>query len=467
VFLTAPLYRRWHLHWGATLAETAAPLPGDAFLPQAQYRSTRAITVGAPPGKVWPWLVQVGCLRGGFYSNDLLDNLGRPSAATIVPAYQHLEVGQMVPMSPSAAPSERTAFKVHSFQVNEWLLWSKPDSTWAWRLIPTATGGTRLVTRIHAVYDWRHPVGGLSALLLMEFGDFAMIRRMLRGIKARAESRNGLVRHQDAGALGENLCCRGLLGPCLDTAEHLTGHDEVGRDDRDLVNGGDPPRASALTAAEDEPCLPVAEVVKDKRPRPVDPRAEPLLPPWWQVSFGVQHEVTARLKLGDDEGATSVRGSVGDEVADHEALEFGNDVIGAGCVRREQEPVNPPRGVPPAAMPPHLHQPGPDPGRCRTDRDGMSRHGHWVTRQLIARQAAVAFLFRRAVGSAQPLQGQVASDGTSRGSRSHVTCHPAASIRFAGPLRRGQARLRQASPDGPPEVRDERPGRGAFDPIRQ
>lgn len=49
VFLTAPLYRRWHLHWGATLAETAAPLPGDAFLPQAQYRSTRAITVGAPP----------------------------------------------------------------------------------------------------------------------------------------------------------------------------------------------------------------------------------------------------------------------------------------------------------------------------------------------------------------------------------------------------------------------------------
>ena len=68
-------------------------------------------------------------------------------------------------------------------------------------------------------------------------------------------------------------------------------------------------------ATEDEPCLPVAEVVKDKRPRPVDPCAEPLPPPWWQVIFGVQHEVTARLKLGDGEGAAGGRGSVGDEVA--------------------------------------------------------------------------------------------------------------------------------------------------------
>jgi hypothetical protein len=177
------------------VVETTESLPGDVFLPRAQYRSTRAITINAPPEQVWPWLVQVGCLRGGFYSNDLLDNLGRPSAATIVPAYQHLEVGQLVPMSPSAAPSERTAFKVHSFQVNEWLLWSKPDSTWAWRLTSTATGGTRVVTRVHAVYDWRHPADGLSAVLLMEFGDFAMIRRMLRGIRARAESRYSLARH--------------------------------------------------------------------------------------------------------------------------------------------------------------------------------------------------------------------------------------------------------------------------------
>jgi hypothetical protein len=88
-------------------------------------------------------------------------------------------------MSPSATASERTAFRVRSFAVNEWMLWSKPDSTWAWSLTPTSTGGTRLVTRIRALYDWQHPLAGL---VLMEFGDFAMLRRRLRGIKARAKS---------------------------------------------------------------------------------------------------------------------------------------------------------------------------------------------------------------------------------------------------------------------------------------
>ena len=186
-FLTAPLYRRWHLRWGATPAEATTSLPGDTLLPRAQYKSTRAITIDAPPGAVWPWLVQVGCQRAGFYSNDLLDNLGHPSATTIVPSLQHLEVGQWVPMSPAATPTDRTAFKIHSFKLNEWLLWAKPDSTWAWQLTP-ADDGTRLVTRIHAVYDWRNPPMALLGVLLMEFGDFAMLRRMLRGIKSRAES---------------------------------------------------------------------------------------------------------------------------------------------------------------------------------------------------------------------------------------------------------------------------------------
>jgi hypothetical protein len=187
-FLTAPLYRRWHLHWGATRAEVDGSLPGDALLPHAQFNATRAITIDAPPNAVWPWLVQVGCRRAGWYSNDLLDNLGHPSATTIVPNLQHVEVGQWVPMSPTSSPSERTALMVHSFEVNKWLLWTKPDSTWAWQLTPTDDGGTRLVTRINAVYDWRHPLMAVLGVLLMEFGDFAMIRRMLRGIKARAES---------------------------------------------------------------------------------------------------------------------------------------------------------------------------------------------------------------------------------------------------------------------------------------
>ena len=196
-FMTAPLYRRWHLRWGATPAEVAAALPGDALLPRAHYRSTRAITIDAPPDAVWPWLVQVGCLRAGFYSNDLLDNLGHPSATTILPELQDLQVGNWVPMSPAATPTDRTAFKVHSFEENAWLLWTKPDSTWAWRLSPADASGTRLITRIRAVYDWQHPLTALLGVVLLEFGDFAMLRRMLRGIKTLAES---LAREADPAA---------------------------------------------------------------------------------------------------------------------------------------------------------------------------------------------------------------------------------------------------------------------------
>jgi hypothetical protein len=189
LFLTAPLYRRWHLRWGATPQEVAAALPGDVLLPHAQFRCTRAITIDAPPNEVWPWLVQVGCLHGGFYSDDLLDNLGHPSAHEIVAELQELEVGQWVPMAPRP-PSEVTALRVEGFEVNRWLLWRKPDSTWAWTLTDLGNGSTRLVTRVHAVYEWKKPLSALLGVLLMEFGDFAMMRRMMRGIKARAETPN-------------------------------------------------------------------------------------------------------------------------------------------------------------------------------------------------------------------------------------------------------------------------------------
>ena len=92
-------------------------------------------------------------------------------------------------MSPSATPTDRTALRVHSFAVDRWLLWTKPDSSWAWQLTSTGEGETRLVTRIHAVYEWKaHPLMALFGCVLMEFGDFAMLRAMLRGIKHRAEA---------------------------------------------------------------------------------------------------------------------------------------------------------------------------------------------------------------------------------------------------------------------------------------
>jgi hypothetical protein len=83
--------------------------------------------------------------------------------------------------------SETTAFKVKAFETSEWLLWEKPDSTWAWKLVALPAGGTRLITRLKQRYQWESPAMAVFTLILLEFGDFPMMRRVLRGIKARAE----------------------------------------------------------------------------------------------------------------------------------------------------------------------------------------------------------------------------------------------------------------------------------------
>ena len=185
LFLVTPLLRRWHLRWGARVEEVAEIMPGDERLPIAQFNATRAIDIAAPPEAVWPWLVQVGFGRAGFYSYDLLDSLGHPSADDIRQEWQNLVVGSWVPMSPT--PSETTAFRVASFELNRWLLWAKPDSTWAWCLRPTSNGGTRLIARLRCFYDFRRPFLALFTVLLIEVGDFAMFRKMLLGIRDRAE----------------------------------------------------------------------------------------------------------------------------------------------------------------------------------------------------------------------------------------------------------------------------------------
>jgi hypothetical protein len=184
LFATAPVVRRWHQRWGATDAEVDATMPGDDLVPGCQYRITRALTIAAPPEKVWPWLVQVGFGKAGFYSNDLLDNVGHPSADSVIEQYQHPQLGDWVPMFSKV--NDTTAFRIAQTEAPHLLVWAKPDSTWAWRLMPI-DGGTRLVTRLRIRYRWSRPVDALLSIALNEFGDFPMMRKMLLTLKERAE----------------------------------------------------------------------------------------------------------------------------------------------------------------------------------------------------------------------------------------------------------------------------------------
>jgi proline iminopeptidase len=84
------------LRWGASDEEVAGPYPGDGLVAGGERGATMAITIEAPPEQVWPWLVQMGGDRGGWYSWDHLDNGGRPSAREVHPEWQDLVVGDHV-----------------------------------------------------------------------------------------------------------------------------------------------------------------------------------------------------------------------------------------------------------------------------------------------------------------------------------------------------------------------------------
>ena len=146
LFAFAPFYRRWHLRWRATDAEVAGAMPGDELVVEPSFNATRAIMIDAPPEAVWPWLVQIGYGRAGFYSYDLFDNAARPSAERILPEHQQPKVGDWVPMASKV--NETTAFKIKALEPNRWMLWAKPHSTWAWKLLPLDGGRTRLIARL-------------------------------------------------------------------------------------------------------------------------------------------------------------------------------------------------------------------------------------------------------------------------------------------------------------------------------
>lgn len=180
-------YRRWQLCWGATPAEVAETLPGDDMCPTPRVCFTRAITVSARPGEIWPWLVQVGFGPDGRYAYD---------ASDVPPAdpTRHGRFRSRVADDDSAPPStieegsggRPTVLHISSFQRPEWLLWETAWGSWVWVLHPIDERTTRLITRGR---QRLHIEPGLPrGVLPTEDADFRLVRKMLTGIKRRSEA---------------------------------------------------------------------------------------------------------------------------------------------------------------------------------------------------------------------------------------------------------------------------------------
>ena len=180
--------RRWMARWGTTSSELTRVMAGDALLKEYAYSGTMSVTVDGRPEHIWPWLVQMGYRRGGLYSYDWLDRvfgfLDRPSATRILPEFQHLAVGDRIPVG------RGTNWPVASIEPGRALVLDMRNTggfDWVWQfgLYPVGEGRTRLVSRSRArpLSVWGWPL-----LFAIEPAGFIMTRRMLLGLKQRAET---------------------------------------------------------------------------------------------------------------------------------------------------------------------------------------------------------------------------------------------------------------------------------------
>ncbi len=178
------------LRWGATDAEIADAMPGDSLSSRPTFLATRAITIDATPERIWPWLVQMGYGKAGFYGYDILENLGSArgirSASHIVPELQRIAAGD--PLRLSAAGG----LIVNAVAPNHYIVWSgtsgRYPGAFTWALYPVDASHTRLVSRIQWSHHWTQPLL-LVMDLFTEFTDHLAVRKILHGVKDRAERR--------------------------------------------------------------------------------------------------------------------------------------------------------------------------------------------------------------------------------------------------------------------------------------
>jgi hypothetical protein len=177
--------RDWVLTWGATAEEAARPLPGDDLLDAADIVATRAIGIEAPPSAIWPWLVQMGPGRAGAYTYDWIENLfglNMHSAEQIHAEWQNLKVGDVL-----RSREDRPGMRVEILDPERTLSNRSEAGDWVWTFVLVPEDGTtRLISRNRIVLKVA-AAGQRLGSLVMEPGSLIMERKMLLGIKRRAE----------------------------------------------------------------------------------------------------------------------------------------------------------------------------------------------------------------------------------------------------------------------------------------
>jgi len=195
--------RPWQLRWGASEREVRSSLPGDGVIPRPTSETTRAITIETPASYIWPWIAQLGAGRGGFYSYDWLENLAGLDIHTvdeILPQFQHPVVGDAIPFGKGVAvpiirvEHERALVVGASIDMQTGLPFTpggpEPERfvamTWSFVLRPIDEHATRFITRFRLE---QRPRGFRASYypLMIELPHFVMERKMLLGIRDRAE----------------------------------------------------------------------------------------------------------------------------------------------------------------------------------------------------------------------------------------------------------------------------------------
>jgi len=175
------------MRWGATDEEAARTLPYDDLVTNPTWSLTRAVTVEVTPEEIWPWLVQVGWGRAGWYGYDWADNGLKRSAWEIMPERQHLQIGTKFPMSPWSA------MYCGDFDEPRWILLRMGNESgtsdigsFLYYLDPIDEHGTRLIIRMRDKYRWFNPPV-LAMQLAVDVGDIYFQWKHLLGVKSRAE----------------------------------------------------------------------------------------------------------------------------------------------------------------------------------------------------------------------------------------------------------------------------------------